>query len=54
MTAGGWLMMFLSVSSVLALCIFCVSRVLLLPRHEAQEHLTAPLEIDTRDTYDAD
>ena len=53
MTALGWIMMLASVSSVLGLTIFCLYRVLTLPPAEVQD-LSAPLEIDTRDTRDAD
>ena len=53
MTNGGWLVMLLSVGSVLALCAFCTYRVLRLPPVE-EERLKGPLEIDTRDTVDAD
>jgi hypothetical protein len=53
-TTGGWIVMIISVSSVLLLAGFCVFRVLTLPPVEAEEHLKGPLEIDTRDTQDAD
>lgn len=53
MTVSGWLIMLLSVGSVLALCAFCTSRVLSLPPIE-EERVKGPLEIDTRDTVDAD
>lgn len=48
MTTGGWIVMTISVSCVLALTIFCYSRVLLF-RPEAADHMHAPLDIDTRD-----
>jgi hypothetical protein len=54
MTLAGWAIMILSVGSVLALTAFCFYRVLTLPPLEVTEHLKAPLEIDTRDTNDAD
>ncbi len=54
MTAGGWMVMVLSVGSVLALVSFCLYRVLTLPPVEVEERLKGPLEIDTRDTEDAD
>ena len=51
---AGWAVMILSVGSVVALAIFCLVRVLLLPPVEVEEHIKGPLEIDTRDTIDAD
>jgi hypothetical protein len=54
MTALGWIMMLSSVSGVLALTTFCLYRVLTLPPAEVESLNTAPLEIDTRDTQDAD
>jgi hypothetical protein len=49
----GWLVMILSVGSVLALTAFCLYRVLTLPPVEIED-LTYPLEADTGDTEDAD
>ena len=49
----GWTVMVLSVGSVLVLTGFCLYRVLTLPPAEVED-LTAPLEIDTGDTKDAD
>ncbi len=46
--------MIVSVGSVLALATFCLYRVLTLPAEVVEEHLKAPLDIDTRDTTDAD
>ncbi|MEX2316382.1 MAG: hypothetical protein WD669_04460 [Pirellulales bacterium] len=54
MSGYGWAIMIASVSSVLALTIFCIYRVYMLPPMVAEEHLTGPLEIDTGDTEDAD
>jgi hypothetical protein len=54
MSSYGWAIMIASVSSVLALTIFCIYRVYTLPPAVAEEHLTGPLEIDTGDTKDAD
>lgn len=54
MTFGGWIVMILSVSSVVALVSFCLYRVLTLPPVDVEEHLKGPLEIDTHDTIDAD
>jgi hypothetical protein len=53
MTWGGWIVMTLSVGIVLALVTYCVVRVLRLPPIE-MEDLKGPLDIDTRDTKDAD
>ncbi|MEX2175246.1 MAG: hypothetical protein WD872_12860 [Pirellulaceae bacterium] len=53
MTTLGWIVMILSVGSVLALNAFCLYRVLTLPPVEV-DNLTSPLEIDTGDTKDAD
>ena len=54
MTSAGWAIMLVSVGSVLTLTVFCLYRVLTLPPQVSQEHLKAPLEIDTGDTADAD
>jgi hypothetical protein len=53
MDPQGWIVMLLSVGSVMALVGFCMYRVLTLPPVE-EEHLKGPLEIDTRDTESAD
>jgi hypothetical protein len=54
MKAEGWAIMIASVSSVLALVVFCMYRVLTLPPAIAEEHLKAPLDIDTKDTQQPD
>ena len=54
MTPAGWAIMLVSIGGVLALVAFCLYRVLMLPPHEAEEHLKGPLVIDTGDTEDAD
>ena len=54
MRIDGWIMMLASVSSVIGLTIFCLYRVLSLPPVEVESLNTAPLELDTRDTKDAD
>ena len=46
--------MLVSVGSVVTLTFYCLKRVLALPPVEAHEHVKGPLEIDTRDTRDAD
>jgi len=51
MTTLGWLMMIVSISSVLALVTFCLVKVLTLPPVEVED-LSAPSEIDTGDTAD--
>jgi hypothetical protein len=54
MTVGAWVVMIVSISTVLTLVTFCLYRVLNLPPVEITEHLKGPLDIDTRDTVDAD
>jgi hypothetical protein len=54
MTAAGWAIMIGSISFVLSLTVFCFYRVLTLPPIEVEEHLKAPLDIDTRDTQNPD
>jgi hypothetical protein len=54
MTLAGWIIMGVSVGSVLSLTTFCFARILALPQSVAEEHLKAPLDIDTGDTHDAD
>ena len=49
MTDAGWIIMFVSVGSVLALTVYCFARILTLPP-SVDQHLKAPLDIDTRDT----
>jgi hypothetical protein len=53
-TPAGWTVMIVSVGSVVTLVTFCLYRVLILPPVDVEEHLHGPLEIDTRDTLDAD
>jgi len=53
MTTGGWIVMVLSVGSVLTLVSYCLYRVLRLPPVEVEELHGMP-DIDTRDTHDAD
>ncbi len=50
----GLVTMILSIATVVALMIFCLVKVLKLPPVDGIEHLKGPLEIDTRDTSDAD
>ncbi len=54
MNALGWLVMITSVGSVLALTAYCLHRVLTLPPAEVESLDTAPLNIDTGDTENAD
>ena len=54
MNPSGWIVMIVSVGSVLALVTFCLYRVLRLPPVDIETHLKGPLDIDTRDTQDAD
>lgn len=53
MTVAAVIVMSLSVGSVLTLVSYCLYRVLTLPPIEMQD-IKGPLEIDTRDTEDAD
>lgn len=53
MTPAGLTIMVLSVGTVLALVTYCVTKVLSLPPIELED-LKGPLEIDTRDTTNAD
>ena len=54
MTAGGWIVMILSVGSVVALVSYCLFRVLSLPPVEVEDPLHAPPDSDTHDTENAD
>ncbi len=54
MTAGGWIIMVVSVGSVLTLVTYCLVRVLSLPPVEVEEPLHGPPDIDARDTENAD
>ena len=49
MTPAGWAIMIGSVGAICVLTIYCMYRVLTLPPMEAEEHIKAPLDIDTRD-----
>ena len=51
MTTGGWVVMLLSVGSVLTLASFCVYRVLTLPPAD-EESVKGPLDIDTGNTVE--
>ena len=53
MTAAAWMMMTVSVGTVLLLVGFCLYRVLSLPPMD-QESIKGPLDIDTGDAEDAD
>ncbi len=53
MQPSGWLIMLISVGSVLTLVSFCLYRVFSLPASEIED-LEGPLTIDTGDTGDAD
>lgn len=54
MTLAGWIIMIVSVGSVLLLTGYCLVRVLTLPPNVAEERLKGPLVIDTGDTENAD
>lgn len=47
MTLAGWILMLGSVGSIVALTIYCFSRVLSVP--VTKDHLHAPLDIDTHE-----
>ncbi|MBL9083085.1 MAG: hypothetical protein JNK76_14820 [Planctomycetales bacterium] len=49
MNIAGWSIMIVSVASILGLCGFCVLRVMSMPAEVVEEHLKAPLDIDTHD-----
>jgi hypothetical protein len=51
MEPAGWAIMIVSVGSVCALTTFCFYRVMTMP---PQAEVHSPLDIDTRDTQDAD
>jgi hypothetical protein len=53
-TLAGWLMMIVSVGSVVALTAFCLYRVFTLPPLEIDRLDVAPLNIDTGDTEEPD
>ncbi len=53
LTLWGWIIMILSVGSVVSLATFCTYRVLSLPPVE-MEDIRGPLGTDTKDTQDAD
>jgi hypothetical protein len=54
MTTAGLAIMVVSVGAVLLLVGFCLFRVFALPPEDVEQHFKAPLDIDTRDTTDAD
>ena len=53
MTVEGWVMMLVSVGTVLALVSYCLVRVLTLPPTDIDE-IRGPLDIDPGDTDNAD
>lgn len=50
LTVAGWVMLIGSVGMVLSLCCYCAYRALTEPH--AEEHMHAPLDIDTHDLND--
>jgi hypothetical protein len=52
-STSAWIIMVVSIGSVLALTAYCVIRVLTLPPVDV-ESLHGPADIDTKDTKDAD
>lgn len=47
MNIAGWIIMSLSIGTVLSLLVFCFAKVLGAP--ESADHMHAPLDIDTED-----
>lgn len=54
MKVSGWIIMILSMGSVLSLVSYCLYRVLSLPPVEVEEHIKGPLEIEPGGSEDAD
>jgi hypothetical protein len=54
MTIQGWILMAVSLGTVLLLVGFCLTKVLLLPPVEIDDMQVAPIDIDTRDREQAD
>jgi hypothetical protein len=54
LTTAGWTIMIVSLAAVTLLNVFCFYRVLTLPPAAVEDHMKAPLEIDTGDIRDAD
>jgi len=54
MTPLGSVIMTVSITSVIALTVFCLYRVLTLPPVEVEHLNVAPLEIETPDKHDVD
>ena len=52
METGGWIMMILSVGSVVSLFVWCLWRVLARSPADTPEHLHGGLDIDTQDLGD--
>ena len=52
MEPGGWIMMLLSVGSVVALFVWCLWQVLFRAGPDTREHLHGGLDIDTQDSND--
>ncbi len=53
LNAQGWVIMLISVGSVVSMTFYCIRRVLQLPTEDVED-IKGPLEIDTGDTLDAD
>jgi len=54
MTIAGWIVMCVSVGSVLSLVGFCLYRVLSLPPADIGQHLKGPLDLDTGNSRNMD
>jgi hypothetical protein len=52
MTAAGWFIMLVSITSVIGLLAYSLIRVFRLPSVEVEEHLQGQPFIDTKDTND--
>ena len=52
METGGWIMMILSVGTVVTLFVWCLWQVLFRSSPDTPEHLHGGLDIDTKDTDD--
>ena len=52
METGGWILMILSVGTVVSLFLWCLWQVLFRSSADTPEHLHGGLDIDTKDTDD--
>ncbi len=54
MTGTGWLIMLVSMTSVIGLLVYCLFKVFSLPSVEVEEHMQGQPFIDTKDTKNGD